>query len=105
MKPSEVEKAKRGKLPQEVLDVFDELIVENWCDGEAVVGQDEIVKRLAERLKMPRQEIFDRHLLDVEDVYRRAGWKVEYDKPGCCETYEATFTFIKGRKDRKGGKR
>ncbi len=94
MKPSEIEK--RRKLPQVVISVFDELIVENWCDGEDVVGQNEAVKRIAARLKIPRQAVFDRHLLDVEDVYRRAGWKVEYDKPGYCETYEATFIFRKG---------
>jgi len=100
MKPSEVAKVRLRKLPLVVIDVFDELIVESWCNGEAVVGQDEAVKRISERLKIPRQEVFDRHLLDVEEVYRKAGWKVEYDKPGYCETYEATFTFMKGRKRR-----
>jgi hypothetical protein len=98
MKPSEVAKAKQRKLPSAVIAVFDELIAESWHDGEAVVGQNEAVKRIAERLKIPRQEVFDRDLLDVEEVYRKAGWKVEYDKPGYCETYEATFTFTKGRK-------
>jgi hypothetical protein len=32
-------------------------------------------------------------LLDIEDTYREAGWKVEYDKPAYCENYPANFTF------------
>ncbi len=42
--------------------------------------------------------VCDNHWLDVEDVYREAGWVVEYDKPGYCESYEATFTFKKDGK-------
>ena len=40
-----------------------------------------------------RHTIFDNHWLDIEPIYRRAGWIVEYDKPAYCETYLATFTF------------
>jgi len=40
-----------------------------------------------------RAEIFDKGWLNVEEVYRAAGWAVEYDKPGFNESYSATFTF------------
>ena len=33
--------------------------------------------------------------LDVEGIYRKAGWDVEYDSPGYCEDYPATFKFRK----------
>lgn len=42
-----------------------------------------------------RQFIFDKHWLDIEDTYRKAGWNVEYDKPGYCENYDAYFVFSK----------
>jgi len=96
--PGGVVRAKQRKIPDEVIEVFNALIAEDYEDGEAVVRQDEAVKRIAERMKIPRQEIFDRKLLDVEEIYWRAGWKVDYDKPGFNETYEATFTFAKGRR-------
>jgi hypothetical protein len=32
-------------------------------------------------------------LLDIEPIYREAGWIVEYDKPAYCENYDANFTF------------
>lgn len=31
--------------------------------------------------------------LDIEDHYRKAGWKVTYDKPAYCENYDAYFKF------------
>lgn len=40
-----------------------------------------------------RDMLFDNHWLDIEPMYRREGWIVEYDKPGFNEHYEATFTF------------
>ena len=40
-------------------------------------------------------DIFANSWLDVEDIYRNAGWDVEYDKPGYCENYEAHFVFRK----------
>jgi hypothetical protein len=40
-----------------------------------------------------RQEVFDNQWLDIEDIYREAGWKVSYDKPAYNETYKAYFTF------------
>jgi hypothetical protein len=42
----------------------------------------------------PRQQvIFDNHWLDIEDHYRKAGWKVTYDKPSYYEDYDAFFKF------------
>lgn len=83
-------------LPDEVIEVFNDLIVEAMGGGRcAKVLQTVAADRVATRMGIPRQQVFDRHLLDVEAYYRDAGWKVEYDKPGYCETYEANFTFSK----------
>ena len=46
-------------------------------------------------LKITEQEVYDRNLLDVEDAYRKLGWKVAYDKPGYNEAYEGTYQFKK----------
>lgn len=47
-------------------------------------------------LSAPR---FDGHdinsWVDFEDLYRKQGWKVVYDKPAYCETYKAYFVLSK----------
>lgn len=52
---------------------------------------DEILKLAPEGTK--KQEIFDKHWLDFETAYRKAGWSVYYDKPAYNEDYDAFFEF------------
>lgn len=103
--PDQLTDAKSAAFPPEVFDAFNELICENMDGAEATIKQDDVVRRIIGKLgadapQYTRQQIFDRGWLNVEDAYRKAGWSVEYDKPGFNETYPATFTFKKGRKRR-----
>lgn len=36
---------------------------------------------------------FDQGWMDFEPIYEAQGWKVQYDKPGWDETYDAFFEF------------
>lgn len=91
--PSQVSSSK--VIPPEVIEVFNELIAKNWDGHEAIVKQDVAARLAAKRLNITTETLFDNHYMDVESTFRKAGWKVEYDKPGYCETYEASFTFSK----------
>lgn len=94
IRPEDVASAKGATVPGAVLEAFNELITERMSGGVAVVRQSAVLERIL--AKMPgraRAEIFRSGWLDIEDVYRAAGWKVDYDRPGYNETYEATFTF------------
>lgn len=92
IKPSEVAKRKQETMPDAVLESFNELIAEDFSNGSATVIQKKVVAlMIAKGLK--RDDIFDKGWLDVEGIYRKAGWKVEYDKPGFNESYEAKFIF------------
>jgi hypothetical protein len=83
----------KGELiPDEVFATFNALIAQNIMHGRATVKQGDVVTRLVDG-GLNRSEIYARHWLDVEDSYREAGWKVEYDKPGYNETYEPFFVF------------
>lgn len=99
--PNEVLELKEGQIPDEVFAAFDELIAKDFNQGYATVMQNEVVLLALKKLKvaghrkMTRQMIFDNHWLDVEAIYRKRGWKVEYDKPAYNETYEASFKFSK----------
>lgn len=99
--PREITKAKKEALPDAVFDAFNELIAKNWDGHSATMLQKDVAALIASKLDISRQEVFDNHYLDVESLYRKAGWTVEYDKPAYCETYEATFKFSKSRK--RGG--
>jgi hypothetical protein len=90
--PSEVAAAKREHIPAAVFDAFNAEIVANFTAGRAKVLQKDVVQRLVDG-GMDRQEIFDKGYLNVEEVYRAEGWRVEYDKPGFNETYDASFEF------------
>lgn len=93
IKPEEVENAKIISIPDAVFDVFNELIIKDMSSGVATVRQEEAVKLIAERCECEPQKIYDNRWLDIEEAYRRVGWKVEYDKPAYNENYPALFRF------------
>lgn len=93
IKPGEIAKAKQDFIPDEVLSTFNRLIAENYSDGSATVKQCDVVDWLTRDGRFRRTDLFDRGWLNVEEIYRSAGWKVEYDKPGYNETYQAYYVF------------
>ena len=115
IKPSEVSKLKRGSTPPEVFDAFNEMITENWDGDSASFTQKDVVARIVAMVPkvgggehVSVSTIYDRHWLDVEGDYRKAGWVVDYDRvsrqprQGAAnrrmpryEAYEANFTFSK----------
>lgn len=90
--PNEVVEAKRELIPDVVIETFNTLLAERGASGYTTIYQDEVVAQLEEQ-GLTQSDIYGHHWLDVEDVYREAGWKVEYDKPGYNETYRAFFRF------------
>ena len=99
--PDEAKKKKKEYLesaswiPKLVIESFDELIVENLRGGTSHFTQDDVIKRIRSKSGAPsRNTLFDKHHLDVEPYYRKAGWKVVFDQPAYCENFEANFTFI-----------
>ncbi len=92
IKPREVAAQKKQSFPDAALESFNELIVEKYDGDSAKIEQKEVVARMV-RKGLKRNAIFDNCWLDVEEMYESAGWKVDYDKPGYNESYEASFTF------------
>lgn len=93
------------QIPDEVIEVFNDLIAKHFNGVYATFMQEEAVKlilkkfaRKPEMAMVTRDKIFDDKWLDVEDIYRQAGWDVEYDKPAFNESYPASFTFAKRKK-------
>lgn len=93
IRPEEVVALKSEGVPEAVILAFNYCIAANFLNGSATVYQDAVVDRIVSSSDLTRAMINDNKWLDVEDIYRQAGWIVEYDKPAYNESYRAYFTF------------
>jgi hypothetical protein len=59
---------------------------------EADLRQKDVVGALVKK-GFKSADIYDNHWLDVEEIFEKNGWSVSYDKPGYCESYDASFEF------------
>ena len=98
--PAEARNENGGALPSEVYESFNELLAARSAEPIIVITQSEVVDRILGKLRdigvaVIRQRIFAEHWLDIEAEYRKAGWRVNYDKPG---TYGASWEFEAAKK-------
>ena len=98
--PSEVSKLKKELMPNWVLSVWNKLIAKNWDGYRSVVDQSEAINALRESPDNDNPGGSVVYYLEIEDIYRQAGWKVTYDKPGYNESYSAKFIFEKMIKEK-----
>lgn len=84
-------------IPDFVFDAVNALIRKKWNGKSATIRQNEIMDIISsddiDDPRPRRKTIYDNNWLDIEEHYRKAGWKVTYDKPGYNESYEAFFRF------------
>lgn len=95
IRPAEVIETRIASLPDGVIEAWNELIVQNFSGNSATVYQDEATNHIANKMQCSKQEVYNKHWLDIEEVYRKVGWLVKYDKPGYNESYDAFFVFSK----------
>lgn len=102
IKPEDVGTEKLNAIPPEVFEVFNEIIVKNFYNGESTVTQHIAVQKIVELYneRNPYNTIDSVHIhengwLNIEEAYIAQGWKVHYDKPGYNENYPAYFEFRK----------
>lgn len=91
--PSEITDRKIATFPDIVIKIWNDAIASAWNGKTAKILQTEITDRLASALDATRSDIFLLGYLDIEDMYRKVGWEVIYDKAAFCESYESYFTF------------
>lgn len=104
--PDELLPIKRELIPNFVFDAFNELIARHLrSDGSAVIKQEEVVsliRKKAAEMSLDidgHRTIFEKKWLDVEPLYRDAGWTVTYDRPVYYggEDFEPYFKFSRGK--------
>lgn len=94
IRPEEVTDQKKEQFPDEVIQAFNELIAEKAADGfSKVLVKDVVARMVAKGLK--RKDINKKGWLNVEDIFRQAGWKVMSDSPVGWggESFEAYYMF------------
>jgi hypothetical protein len=95
--PEEASHLSEMEIPEFVFEAFNKAIIEKYDGNKASVLQNRVIELIiyfSEGIAT-RELIFSEGLLNIEDIYRKNGWSVEYDKPGFDETYEARFIFKK----------
>lgn len=86
-------------LPPKVIETWNKLIIKNRSGRTSIVFQTDAVEALRTAMSdagdyrqggnsVSRDDVFKNGWLNIEEVFRAAGWKVEYDKPGYNENYE-----------------
>lgn len=61
--------------------------------GPVTFTMNALIRRMVLPSDVKRHDIFEKSWLDFEPAYRAKGWRVDFDKPGFNESYEANWTF------------
>lgn len=95
--PAEVLKEMEDSMPSFVFEVVNKLIKEKMFETghkHCTIKQKDIVKALESHQDVPEgADVYKTGWLNFEPHYRKAGWRVKYDKPGWNENYDAYFEF------------
>ena len=96
--PKEVEQTIGKNIPDTVIVAVNNLLRKTYKNGCAHFTQIELIKEIRSLdCKLTSAILFKNDWLDIEPVFEREGWIVDYDNPGFNETYEASFTFTKSK--------
>lgn len=111
--PDEAKRLEGTNIPPLIIATINAMIVEKISGGRVVLKQDEVVERILLAIKQEKEsygpnafpswldctraDVFKNKWLDFEPVFRRAGWIVEFDRPGYNESYDANWTFKANR--------
>lgn len=92
--PEEVSAQKMLKMPPAVIEAFNELISENYRNGRATIKLDDAYDRVGSMgVNVNDAERFG--WMDVEPIYRDAGWNVTFEKSGFNEPGPSFYVFRK----------
>jgi len=81
-------------IPASVINAVNALLAENYTSGTIELLKDDIIARIIKLdSKLDRQTILDKNYLDFENIFREAGWTVEFDTPDYTENFPQNFKF------------
>ena len=96
--PNEVQSIKNIQIPNAMIEAANHLIVKNWNGTYANFKTKDLKEEYLSRTEfreIAEKEIYEYNYLDIENLFREVGWKVDFDRPGFNESYDSNFTFSK----------
>lgn len=86
IKPAEVIKFKQENIPDAVFQAFNELIAQKWAGDLATIRKDDLLERYFKisgkrNDRANRDKLYEDHALDIEEIYAKEGWIVNYESP------------------------
>lgn len=94
-----VHKKNKGFIPVEMFEAVNELLTEKASGSIYItIHQKEIIERFKQKIEEAEKicdikEAFKKHWFDFEPYYEDAGWEVQYESPGYCETGPTYYRF------------
>lgn len=97
LKPSDVSTVKEECTPDFVIQAWNQTIAKNYNNGTSNFTLDELVHAILAQSpnEIVRSDVFKNNWCDLEEMYRKAGWHIVFDKPCYNESYKANFTFTR----------
>ena len=89
--------------PSGVIEAFNELIAQKFDGRTAVIMFDEAFRAVAERMRCSVTTVeSNAWWMNVEELYRQSGWRVDVDSPAFNETYKGSYKFTKTTRGKYG---
>lgn len=95
--PKEAKEGFSSSIPDFVIQSFNKLLTQKYSSSSITIYQDEVIEEILnntpEGQSYSREQIYKNKWLDVERVFKKSGWKVDYESPGYNESGRSYFTF------------
>lgn len=93
--PEEATALRIELMPVQIIESFNELIALSFDGYESTIKQKAILALISKKTGLSGTEILQKNYLDIEDVYRQAGWVVSYAQPDRDDNFDPYFVFKK----------
>lgn len=92
--PNDIKAIQDSKIPDEVIEVFNEFIIREFNGKYAILNQYQVAEAVSKKLNMTTAEIYNNKWMDIENIFNATGkWKVTYDRPAYFESHDPTYNF------------
>lgn len=90
--------SKAAVMPDDMIEAVNNLIVQEWNGKAAIISKQDIISEYfsvsdIEDTVKNRDEIYKKHWLDFEPMFRKEGWNVEFYSPDRDENFKDYYKF------------